>query len=318
LDSFLRGKSEEDDFLLIFRLITSKDVFESYYCHGLAKRLLSSKQNLDAELGIISKFKIECGTGYTSKMESMVQDVARSGSLVENARILTTGVWPIKRVDKIIWPEQMQVMILAMTELYGKKFKGRKLSWNPYYGSVEISAKFDSEYIFSVSVVQAMILLVMDGVESSSTIESLTTATGIEESEIKRHLISMTTRHKVVLKVEDKFQINPLFSANSRLVKIPLIADPTSGGVVTSEDATAVPSTVDEDRKHSVEAAIVRIMKARKKLDGNSLVSEVTSVLKGRFSPTKELVDNRLGNLIDREFLRHLIEDNIVMYYYVA
>ena len=40
---------------------------------------------------------------------------------------------------------------------------------------------------------------------------------------------------------------------------------------------------VDEDRRHEIEAAIVRIMKSRKTLQHNNLVSEVIEQLKARF-----------------------------------
>lgn len=43
---------------------------------------------------------------------------------------------------------------------------------------------------------------------------------------------------------------------------------------------------VDEDRKPQIDAAIVRIMKARKQLDHNSVVVEVTQQLRSRFLPS--------------------------------
>ena len=40
---------------------------------------------------------------------------------------------------------------------------------------------------------------------------------------------------------------------------------------------------VDEDRRHEIEACIVRTMKARKTLNHNQLVVEVTTQLRSRF-----------------------------------
>lgn len=45
------------------------------------------------------------------------------------------------------------------------------------------------------------------------------------------------------------------------------------------------PTQVDEDRKPQIDAAIVRIMKARKSLDHNSIIAEVTKQLAPRFLP---------------------------------
>ncbi len=47
-----------------------------------------------------------------------------------------------------------------------------------------------------------------------------------------------------------------------------------------------MPAQVDEDRKPQIDAAIVRIMKARKQLDHNSVVVEVTQQLRSRFLPS--------------------------------
>lgn len=60
---------------------------------------------------------------------------------------------------------------------------------------------------------------------------------------------------------------------------------------------------VEEDRRHIVEAAIVRIMKARRVADYNALVAEVTRQMAPRFVPAPADVKKRLESLIDREFL---------------
>ncbi|XP_017472202.1 PREDICTED: cullin-3-B-like [Rhagoletis zephyria] len=74
---------------------------------------------------------------------------------------------------------------------------------------------------------------------------------------------------------------------------------------------------VDEDRKHEIEAAIVRIMKARKRLPHNLLVSDVTSQLKSRFLPSPVFIKKRIEGLIEREYLARTPEDRKV-YIYLA
>jgi len=66
---------------------------------------------------------------------------------------------------------------------------------------------------------------------------------------------------------------------------------------------------VEEDRKHEVEAAVVRIMKARKKLSHANLVAEVTEQLKSRFTPNPVLIKKRIEGLIDREYLARSPDD---------
>ena len=52
-----------------------------------------------------------------------------------------------------------------------------------------------------------------------------------------------------------------------------------------------------------IEAAIVRIMKARRVLDHNSIVTEVTRQLSARFLPNPNVIKKRIESLIEREFL---------------
>lgn len=56
-------------------------------------------------------------------------------------------------------------------------------------------------------------------------------------------------------------------------------------------------------RYTQIEAAIVRIMKARRVLDHNSIVTEVTRQLSARFLPNPTVIKKRIESLIEREFL---------------
>lgn len=74
---------------------------------------------------------------------------------------------------------------------------------------------------------------------------------------------------------------------------------------------------VEEDRKHIIEAAIVRIMKARRVLDYNSIVTEVTRQMSGRFVPVATDIKKRIESLIEREFIERDVADR-KMYRYLA
>lgn len=52
-----------------------------------------------------------------------------------------------------------------------------------------------------------------------------------------------------------------------------------------------------------IESAIVRIMKSRKRLDHNSIVTEVSRQLANRFTITPVSVKKHIEGLIQREFL---------------
>lgn len=60
---------------------------------------------------------------------------------------------------------------------------------------------------------------------------------------------------------------------------------------------------VEDNRKYEIEAAIVRIMKERKTLSFNNLVTEVTGQLKSRFLPEPLLIKKQIDALIDRDYI---------------
>lgn len=74
---------------------------------------------------------------------------------------------------------------------------------------------------------------------------------------------------------------------------------------------------VEEDRKPQIEAAIVRIMKARRVMDHNSIISEVTRQLAPRFFPNPAVIKKRIESLIEREFLERDQADR-KLYKYLA
>lgn len=144
---------------------------------------------------------------------------------------------------------------------------------------------------------------------------------GIPQQELKRQLISMCTpRHRIFtkspkgkeIKDGDTFAVNESYASKLKRVKIPLVS-----AKETSNLSPVVPPAVEEDRRHLVEAAIVRIMKSRKQLQHNELIAEVTRQLSARFNPTPPFIKKRIESLIEREYLEREKEDRRV-YRYLA
>jgi len=100
--------SRLDAALALFRFVEGKDVFEAFYKRDLARRLLlgsggesSFTADSDAERTVLAKLKVECGAGFTSKLEGMFKDVSLSKELLasfrasgEAARARESGVLP--------------------------------------------------------------------------------------------------------------------------------------------------------------------------------------------------------------------------------
>ncbi|KAH7691356.1 cullin 3, partial [Aphelenchoides avenae] len=104
----------------------------------------------------------------------------------------------------------------------------------------------------------------------------------------------------------DEFWVNDGFSSKLTRIKIQMV----SGRGETEPERRETRTKVDDDRKHEIEAAVVRVMKARKKLHHNDLITEVTNQLKGRFLPDPTFIKKRIESLIEREYLERDKDDH--------
>ena len=371
--------AELNKVILVFRYLSDKDVFESYYKQHLAKRLLGNKSVSDeAERAMVSLLKAECGYQFTSKLEGMFNDMrisrdtrdayktfksqqARQGQASGSqgskpidieVDVLTTGYWPSQNVPQCTLPTPVQEAIGRFSNFYLQKHTGRKLSWQTSTGSAELKAVFGApgkhrRHDLCVSTYQMCILMLFNS-KLKLTLGEIRTATSIPDKELRRHLISLCTpKHRILRKGSkgkaitsdaDTFTFNPDFTSKMRRVRVPLVsmketsvigAAGTSGGSSAvgagagaiagegGDSGGAVPAQVEEDRRHLVEAAIVRIMKARKSLHHNDLIAEVTKQLSVRFVPSPQFIKKRVESLIEREYLERAEGDRRV-YQYIA
>ncbi|KAJ0558125.1 putative cullin protein, neddylation [Helianthus annuus] len=343
----LKGASEEDveiildKVMVLFRYLQEKDVFEKYYKQHLAKRLLSGRSvSEDAERSLILKLKTECGYQFTSKLEGMFTDMKTSHDTMQgfyeamgralangpilSVQVLTTGSWPTQSIPACNLPHEILTVCERFKTYYLGTHNGRRLTWQTNMGSADIKATFSGgkKHELNVSTYQMCVLMLFNNVDQLSYKE-IEQAVEIPTVELKRCLQSLAcAKGKNVLRKEpmskdvsenDSFFFNDSFSSKLYKVKI--------GTVVAQKESEPekqeTRQRVEEDRKPQIEAAIVRIMKARRVLDHNNIVAEVTKQLQSRFLANPIVIKKRIESLIEREFLERDREDR-KLYRYLA
>uniref|UniRef100_A0A8C9Z625 Cullin-4A n=1 Tax=Sander lucioperca TaxID=283035 RepID=A0A8C9Z625_SANLU len=344
VDSKLRAGNKEateeelerilDKIMIIFRFIHGKDVFEAFYKKDLAKRLLVGKSaSVDAEKSMLSKLKHECGAAFTSKLEGMFKDMELSKDIMIQFKqnqsepsnieltvnILTMGHWPSYTPMEVHLPPEMVKLQEVFKLFYLGKHSGRKLQWQPTLGHAVLKAEFkEGKKEVQVSLFQTLVLLMFNEGEEFS-VEEIRTATGIEEGELKRTLQSLACGKARVLNknprgkdVEDgdRFNFNNDFKHKLFRIKINQIQMKE-----TVEEQVSTTERVFQDRQYQIDAAVVRIMKMRKTLSHNLLVSELYNQLKFPVKPGD--LKKRIESLIDRDYMER-DKETPNQYHYVA
>merc|ERR1712001_469148 len=349
VDSKLRAGNKEaseeelekllDKIMVIFRFIHGKDVFEAFYKKDLAKRLLVGKSaSVDSEKSMLSKLKAECGAAFTSKLEGMFRDMELSQDVnvafkqhVDNMQnsaeykidltvnVLSMAYWPTYQPMEVNIPGEMSKYQEIFKKFYHGKYSGRKLQWQANLGHTVVKAYFKSgDKDLKVSFFQTLCLLPFNSA-NELTFEELMEASNIEDGELRRTLQSLACgKARVLQKIPrgkdindgDKFVYNTQFSHPLCYIKINQVQLKE-----TNEEQKATEERVFQDRQYQIDAAIVRIMKMRKTLSHNLLLTELYNQLKFPVKPPD--LKKRIESLIDRDYMER-DKDNSQQYNYVA
>ena len=107
--------------------------------------------------------------------------------------------------------------------------------------------------------------------------------------------------------------MNPAFKNSLNKIRIPI----AHAKETKTTEKNEVIEKVDEDRRHMVEATIVKVMKTRRRLDHNSLITETTKILSQKFNPDPTMIKKRIESLIEREYMERDTDDRRY-YKYIA
>uniref|UniRef100_A0A8C6LZJ4 Cullin 2 n=1 Tax=Nothobranchius furzeri TaxID=105023 RepID=A0A8C6LZJ4_NOTFU len=314
-------------FITVFKYIDDKDIFQKFYARMLAKRLIHGLSlSMDSEEAMINKLKQACGYEFTSKLHRMYTDMSVSADLNNKFNnfiktqetvvdlgisfqiyVLQAGAWPLTHVPSSTFaiPQELEKSVQMFERFYNQHFSGRKLTWLHYLCTGEVKMNYLSKpYVAMVTTYQMAVLLAFNNSETV-TYKELQDGTQMNEKELQKTIKSLLDvkilnhdSQKEEIETESTFSLNMSFSSKRTKFKIT-----TSMQKDTPQEMEQTRSAVDEDRKMYLQAAIVRIMKARKVLRHNALIQEVINQSKARFNPSISMIKKCIEVLIDKQYI---------------
>eukprot|EP00986_Skeletonema_menzelii_P001883 scaffold510_cov184-Skeletonema_menzelii.AAC.11 len=290
-------------------------------------------------------------SSYAAYASGATNAASTSAKAVDmEVQVLTTGYWPVyPKYPNIILPSELLLQRERFESYYNEKYQGRRIAWQYSLGHCIVKASFPKEKApkeLNVNVCQTLVLLCFqyeDGPDGRGLkLDDIMKKTGIDDrAELERVLQSLSLGRdgtRVLKKIDyvsadtpfanasdspkkkqkirrnigehDRFLFNSSFTNNQRRIRITNITMKE-----TVKERAKTHEAVSNDRLYLIDAAVVRIMKARKTLDHRSLMGEVMAQLK--FPASSSDIKKRIETLIEREYIER-IEGDRSKYKYLA
>lgn len=210
-----------------------------------------------------------------------------------NINVLTSNNWPSEGMApksgdgariECTWPPEIKRLQESFLKYYLTERNGRVLTWLGSLGSADIKCVFpkipgkesgplskERRYELTVSTHGMVILLLFNDLpdEEWLSYEDIQAATNIPSGELNRALasLSLAPKSRVILKEPmnktikpgDKFTYNSAFTSKTIKIRAPIIS--ATSKVEDAAERKDTEKKNDESRAHTVDAAIVRIMK---------------------------------------------------------
>lgn len=313
-------------------LLIDKDLFINYYRQDLSVRLLESQNiNMD-EKEFTSVLKLNHGYNLIMRLENMFTDRVMSKEFFEmfkefcskkrisvdksfSVLVLSSGSWPRMSIEKVKYPDVVSNSIAIFESYYQQQNNNNKiLQWIPEKSTCTLTSTFESNrYEMNMTCFQGIIMMLFNEY-SSLSLSEIINITNIPLTEAKRSLVGLVCgKYKILqgsnkVEMTDRYTVNDKFSDKKKKISIPLPKIVVVKKQIVEE--------TNKNRNYIIDAAIVRIMKARRKISHMELFTEVMSQIK-LFRVEPKNLKMAIEELITREYISRDPNSNN-LYNYVA
>lgn len=316
----------------LFRLLQGKDLFGQLYKKDLARRLLYTRSvSLDLEKRFVARLREECGSTYTSHLESMFRDLdvtqetatayansdlgkhSKTSRTEFNSTLISYGIWPSAPIIKVNIPPSITAEQEKFTEFYHAQHRGRVLKYQQGLGHCIIKASFPlGVKELQVSIPQAVLLTMFNGGDENKEISyaEIQSHTGLDDVNLVRTLQSLACGKINILtktpagrevSVHDTFAFNKAFTSKHQRIRINTLSTARDAHTISEDNSIVSPEEAASDSQYRIDAAIVRILKQQKELAIEDLATAVGEQLKVPIL-RMELM-KRIQVLLEREFI---------------
>ncbi|KAG8700243.1 hypothetical protein FRC08_004824 [Ceratobasidium sp. 394] len=279
---------------------------------------------------------------YRQRIESHADDLDRSLDVM----VLTHAKWPsfkehnmlasedssvttqkkrgrkqVAATAPVELPPEMAAALLRFEKYYTSKHSQRRTAWFHSLGTVVLTSRFPGgNKEISVSMYQTLVLLLFNEKEQFSAAE-IQSRTKLSDEDLvvtlqslalgkKRVLIRANPKTTKDIAPSDEFKWNSEFTDTKRNLRIQSIQQQT-----TMEDTQEAEKEIIEGRQHVIDAAIVRIMKAKKTQTYEQLKTETIMALEKHFKPSVADIKKRVDELQEKEYIERDPTDRNVFRY---
>jgi len=318
-----------DGIMTVFQYLEDSDVYQKHYSKLLAQRLVNgTSESDDYESSMISKLKQKCGSEWTQKPQIMFKDIGLSRDLLKKfkegqlskpclkdfgVQVLQTNSWPFSQKaenSQVTLPRELKLCIDKFEIFYQGQHQAKKLNWLFNLGGGELKTHYTIDpkkktplsYTLQCYTFQMAVLMQYNDA-ISYTEQELLANTQISESAMAP-VLEILLKSKLLKKTGENYVLNADFKNKKLRVNLKV---PTKRQ--TDGEREEVMDTVNKDRTMVVQAVIVRIMKMRKIMKHNQLLTEAIKQLEGRFVPKVPMLKKNVEILIEKGYIERDAED---------